>query len=148
MMLSAGAMGAGPWRAQFDNYSADPNGNTNGDGGLSHFLAYGEGSGFTFDYDADTAGSVDGRTLSFLHSEGGNGRGLFFGVGDAGGLPISIATQGVTVAARAKAKTMVEGMSLIAIATSVQIGWLGWGSANEIVAIIGKLIQRKPRIRT
>ena len=133
LMLSVGAMGSS-WRAQFDNYDADPDGNTNGDGGLSFFYAYLEGSGFTFDYDADTAGTVDGRSLSFLHSGGENGRGLFFGVGDAGGLDINIATQGVTVGACAKAKTLVEYMSLIAIASATddQTAYLGWGSGNTV----------------
>jgi len=134
LVLSAGAVGAAEWILQFDNYDADPNGNTNGSGGLTFWYCYLEGEGYTCDFDADTAGSSDGRTLSFVKPDGYSGRALYFGLDAAGSLPISIASQGVTVGARAKPKTLVEGMSLIAIASANddQTGYLGFGSGNQI----------------
>ena len=130
ILLSTGAVWAASWKVSMDNHDGD--GNTNGDGDLSYWLNYSEGGGLSPTFDADTAGSEDGHTLSFIHAEGDWGRTLYFGVGDAGGLDLSIENRGVCVVARAKAEILSGAPSLVAIATDTQVGYLGWDSNNKI----------------
>jgi len=130
ILLSTGAAWAASWKVSMDNH--DDDGNTNGDGDLSFWYNYSEGGGLSPTFDADTAGSEDGHTLSFIHAEGNWGRTLYFGVGDAGGLDLSIEERGVIATARAKANILAGGPSLVAIATDTQVGYVGWGPENRI----------------
>ncbi len=130
LLLSTGTAWAASWRADLDNHDA-------GDGSYwvgnaDYYYGYfAEGGGVVApQWDADTAGSSDGHTVTLAKAEG-SGRGLWFGV--AGTMSIDV-FQGITGIVRLKADQLVEQQSQLAIACGSQnvIAWLGAGAGNTI----------------
>ena len=135
LLLSAAAWSANSWTWKADNWDGTKSYFTDG---VTYYGSKQVGDGWDWNWDYDTVGSVDGKTVTLKNPENptANGRGYLFS--SSFGESLSVDT-GITVVARVKPVVLnsggnlvisVDNSSTLDLADGSAHCWVGWESGD------------------